>query len=77
VRKELEARQTWVVVAARLAFATPWVVLFMLSSKREAVAAYRQPGGALVLAVGAAMAVLGYRLMLRIGRIPREERVLR
>jgi hypothetical protein len=30
-----------------------------------------------VLAVGAAMAVLGYRLMLRIGRIPREERVLR
>jgi tight adherence protein B len=77
VRKELEARQTWVVVAARLAFATPWVVLLMLSSKREAVAAYRQPGGALVLAVGAAMAVLGYRLMLRIGRIPREERVLR
>jgi tight adherence protein B len=77
VRKELEARQTWVVVAARMAFATPWVVLLMLSSKREAVAAYRQPGGALVLAVGAAMAVLGYRLMLRIGRIPREERVLR
>jgi tight adherence protein B len=77
VRKELEARQTWVVVAARMAFATPWVVLLMLSSKREAVAAYRQPGGALVLAVGAAMAVSGYRLMLRIGRIPREERVLR
>lgn len=77
VRKELEARQAWVVVAARMAFATPWVVLLMLSSKREAVAAYRQPGGALVLAVGAAMAVLGYRLMLRIGRIPREERVLR
>ena len=77
VRKELEARQTWVVVAARMAFATPWVVLLMLSSKREAVAAYRQPSGALVLAVGAAMAVLGYRLMLRIGHIPREERVLR
>jgi tight adherence protein B len=77
VRKELEARQTWVVVAARMAFTTPWVVLLMLSSKREAVAAYRQPGGALVLAVGAAMAVLGYRLMLRIGRIPREGRVLR
>jgi len=77
VRKELEARQTWVVVAARLSFATPWLVLLLLSTKREAVAAYRGPGGAVVLAVGAAMALLGYRLMLRIGRIPREERVLR
>jgi tight adherence protein B len=77
VRKELEARQTWVVVAARLSFATPWLVLLLLSTRREAVAAYRNPGGAVVLAVGAAMALLGYRLMLRIGRIPREERVLR
>jgi tight adherence protein B len=76
VRKELEARQAWVVVAARLAFATPWLVLLMLSSKREAVAAYRGPGGAAVLAVGAAMATAGYRLMLRIGRIPDEQRVL-
>lgn len=77
VRKELEARQTWVVVAARMAFATPWLVLLMLSTKREAVAAYRGAGGALVLAVGAAMATAGYRLMLRVGRIPDEERVLR
>ncbi len=76
VRKELEARQAWVVVAARLAFAAPWLVLLMLSSKREAVAAYRGPGGAAVLAVGAVMATAGYRLMLRIGRIPDEQRVL-
>jgi tight adherence protein B len=76
VRKELEARQAWVVVAARMAFATPWVVLLMLSSRREAVAAYRGPGGAAVLATGAVMATAGYRLMLRIGRIPHERRVL-
>jgi hypothetical protein len=30
-----------------------------------------------VLAVGAAMAVAGYRVMLAIGRLPVEERVLR
>ena len=77
VRKELEARQTWVVVAARMAFATPWVVLLLLATKPEAVAAYRGTGGAVVLAVGAAMAVAGYRLMLAIGRLPVEERVLR
>ena len=77
VRKELEARQTWVVVAARMAFATPWAVLLLLATKPEAVAAYRGTGGALVLAVGAAMAVAGYRMMLAIGRLPNEERVLR
>ena len=77
VRKELEARQTWVVVAARMAFATPWAVLLLLATKPEAVAAYRGAGGAVVLAVGAAMAVTGYRVMLVIGRLPGEERVLR
>ena len=77
VRKELEARQTWVVVAARMAFATPWAVLLLLATKPEAVAAYRGRGGAMVLAIGAAMAVAGYRAMLAIGRLPTEERVLR
>jgi tight adherence protein B len=76
VRKELEARQTWVLVAARMAFVTPWVVLLLLATKPEAVAAYRGGGGAVVLAVGAAMATVGYRLMLAIGRLPSEERVL-
>jgi tight adherence protein B len=77
VRKELEARQTWVVVAARMAFATPWAVLLLLATKPEAVAAYRGTGGAVVLAIGATMAVAGYRMMLAIGRLPAEERVLR
>src|SRR5215207_4563315 len=77
VRKELEARQTWVVVAARMAFATPWAVLLLLATKPEAVAAYRGTGGAMVLAIGAAMAVAGYRMMLAIGRLPAEDRVLR
>ncbi len=77
VRRELEARQSWVLVAARLSFATPWLVLLLLATKPEAVAAYRGPGGALVIGIGAAMATAGYRLMLVIGRLPQEERVLR
>jgi tight adherence protein B len=77
VRRELEARQSWVIVAARLAFATPWFVLLLLATKPEAVAAYQRPGGAVVIAVGAALATGGYRLMLRIGRLPTEERALR
>jgi tight adherence protein B len=77
VRRELEARQSWVIVAARLAFATPWFVLVLLATKPEAVAAYQRPAGAVVIAVGAVLATAGYRLMLRIGRLPTEERVLR
>jgi tight adherence protein B len=77
VRRELEARQSWVIVAARLAFGTPWFVLLLLATKPEAVAAYQRPAGAVVIAVGAVLATAGYRLMLRIGRLPTEERVLR
>lgn len=77
VRRELEARQGWVIVAARLAYGTPWFVLLLLATKPEAVAAYQRPGGALVIAAGAALATAGYRLMLRIGRLPAEKRVLR
>ncbi len=77
VRRELEARQSWVIVAARLAFGTPWFVLLLLATKPEAVAAYQRPGGAVVIAAGALLATAGYRLMVRIGRLPVEERVLR
>ncbi len=76
-RAELEARQSWTVNAARLAVAAPWAVLALLGTRPEAVRAYNSPAGGLVLAVGAAASLLAYRLMLRIGRLPEEQRVLR
>lgn len=76
-RGELEARQSWTVAAARLAVAAPWVVLALLASRPGALEAYNRPEGVAVLAVGAAMSVVAYRLMIRIGRLPDEERVLR
>lgn len=76
-RAELEARQSWTVNAARLAVAAPWVVLALLSTRPEAVAAYNRPTGVLVLAGGAAASVVAYRVMVRIGRLPDEARVLR
>lgn len=76
-RGELEARQTWTVNGARLAVAAPWVVLAMLATRPQAVEAYDSPAGAMVLAIGAAVCAVAYRLMLRIGRLPEEERVLR
>jgi tight adherence protein B len=76
-RAELEARQSWTVNGARLAVAAPWMVLALLATRPEAVRAYDSATGALVLAVGGAVSVFAYRAMLRIGRLPEEERVLR
>ncbi|MBE3075536.1 MAG: type II secretion system F family protein [Actinobacteria bacterium] len=76
-RAELETRQGWTVNAARLAVAAPWIVLAMLSSRPDALQAYSRPAGVLVLAVGAALSLVAYRVMVRIGRLPEEGRVLR
>jgi tight adherence protein B len=76
-RAELETRQGWTVNAARLAVAAPWIVLALLSTRPEAVTAYNSTAGALVLAVGGGTCLVAYRLMVRIARLPEEERVLR
>ncbi len=76
-RSELEARQSWTVNAARLAVAAPWIVLMLMSTRAEAVAAYNTPAGWVVLGGGLAMSVICYRIMLRIGALPEEQRVLR
>jgi len=76
-RAELETRQGWTVNAARLALCAPWAVLALLSLRPETVAAYNSGAGVLVLLVGGGTALLAYRVMLRIGRLPEEDRVLR
>lgn len=76
-RGELEARQSWTVNGARVAVAAPWVVLALLSTRPEAVAAYNTGTGAAVLVTGGACSLVAYRLMIRLGRLPEDERVLR
>ncbi|MEQ6902681.1 type II secretion system F family protein [Nocardioides sp. YIM 152588] len=75
-RSELEARQSWAVNGARVAVAAPWLVLLMMGTQPEVMARYRTPGGAVVLLVGAAACLVAYRLMVRVGRLPDERRVL-
>ncbi len=76
-RGELEARQSWTVNGARLGVAAPWMVLGFMSFQRDIISRYNSPLGFGVLVVGAGVCVLAYRLMLRIGRLPEEQRVLR
>jgi tight adherence protein B len=75
-RAELEARQSWAVNGARLAVAAPWLVLLLLSFQGEVITRYASAAGVLVLAFGAAACVGAYRVMLRIGRLPTERRVM-
>lgn len=76
-RAELETRQGWVVNAARLAVSAPWIVLLLLGTQSSTLTAYNSGGGALLLGIGAVVCFLAYRIMLRIGRLPEEQRVLR
>jgi len=74
MRSELEARQGWVVNAARLGVAAPWVVLALLATRPEAVASYSTPAGAVVIGGGLVVSVIAYRVMIRIGRLAEERR---
>jgi tight adherence protein B len=76
-RAELETRQGWVVNAARLAVAAPWAVLLLLGTQSTTLVAYDSARGGLLLAIGAVVCVVAYRIMLRIGRLPEDQRVLR
>jgi tight adherence protein B len=76
VRKEIVARQSWTLVAARVAAAAPWLVLVLVASRPQGAQAYDSLAGLLVLAGGAAATVVGYRLMVALGRLPEEPRVL-
>lgn len=75
-RAELEARQSWTVSGARLAVAAPWVVLALMSTREDAIAQFTTPTGILLVITGAIVCFVAYRLMLRLGRLPAEKRVL-
>lgn len=75
-RAELETRQGWIVNAARLAVAAPWLVLLLLGTRSTTLQAYDSGGGLLLLVIGAVVCLAAYRIMLRIGRLPEDRRVL-
>jgi tight adherence protein B len=74
LRAEVEARQSWVVIAARLGVAAPWIVLALLATRPEAVTAYNSVAGGLLIVVGLVVSVVAYRIMLALGRLPEERR---
>lgn len=75
-RSELEARQSWTINAARLACVAPWVVLGLMATQPSTIRIYNSLAGFIVLAAGLTLTIIAYRLMMRIGALPEEKRVL-
>lgn len=75
-RGELESRQSWTVNGARLAAGAPWAVLLLMCLQQDVVQRFATTAGFVVLASGAVLCVVAYRLMLWIGRLPTEKRIL-
>ena len=74
IRQEVEARQGWIRTAARIGVAAPWVVLALLATRPEAVAAYNSPSGITVIVLGLGVTVVAYRIMLAVGILPQPRR---
>ena len=74
IRSEVQARQGWIVNAARLGVAAPWIVLLLLATRPEAAVAYNSLAGILLIIGGLVMTLLAYRLMMLLGRLPDERR---
>lgn len=75
-RREVWARWSWTLNAARVAAAAPWIVLVLMSMRPEAARAYSSSSGVTVIAVGGLITIGGYILMRRAARLP-EEKALR
>lgn len=75
-RGELLARQSWSVNGARVAAVAPWIVLALLATRPGTIESFATAGGTLVLVGGFLMTVIAYLLMVRLGRLPEEPRVL-
>lgn len=77
LRAEVVARQSWIRNAARLGVAAPWLLLVVLSSRRETLVAYDSPAGAVLIVVGVIVTVVAYQSMNALGRLPEERRWFR
>ncbi|GGI47432.1 tight adherence protein B [Agromyces flavus] len=74
LRAEVVARQSWIRNAARLGVAAPWLLLLVLASRPETLAAYDSSAGTVLILAGVAVTIIAYRLMLGLGRLPEERR---
>jgi tight adherence protein B len=74
VREDATAKQSWIRSAAVLAVSAPWVVLVVIGSRAQTVAAYQTFEGTGLLIIGAVVSAVAYRMMHAIGSLPTQRR---
>ena len=74
IRQDVEARQGWIRIAARIGVAAPWIVLALLSTRPEAAEAYNSPAGMAVIFFGLGLCFVAYRIMRAVGILPQPKR---
>lgn len=76
LRQEVEARQGWIRLAARIGVAAPWIVLLLLSTRPEATTAFNSSMGIVIVSLGFAVSLVAYKIMSAVGQLPEERRWL-
>lgn len=66
---ELKVKQTWVLNGAKIAIASPWVVLLALWTQENVRNSYQSINGQIVLFLVALLGVAGYLVMQKIGNL--------
>lgn len=74
LRAEVESRQSWIRGAAILGVSAPWVILALLALRPEGARAYSSSEGVVLIFVGAAVSIVAYRVMMRVGHLPEQRR---
>jgi tight adherence protein B len=72
---EINAKQGWVLGTAKLALATPWAVVWLLSRQQSNASTYNSPAGVSVLSAGLAVCLSAYLLISAFGSLPKRKRV--
>lgn len=72
---EVQAKQGWVVGIAKLALATPWLVVAMLGTRPENAILYNSPTGLALLLGGLIACILAFAAIQRMAKLPEPRRV--
>jgi tight adherence protein B len=72
---EISAKQGWVTGTAKLALATPWIIVLLLGSRPENALAYNSSSGLLVLSIGLVICLTAYAVINAVSSLPEPKRV--
>lgn len=74
--QEIQAKHSWIVSSARLAVFAPWLVLLLLTLRKETADVFSTAAGFSVLMLGLVATLLAFALVRHLAKLPQRIRVL-